>query len=274
MTKIVSAEWLADHINDKNLVVLDASIPPPASKETEISSVQTIPGARFANLKKGFANPESNFPNTVPTPQQFEEQCIKLGINNDSHIIIFDYKGVYSSPRLWWLFKIMGHDQVAVLDGGLPEWIKQGGEVSNAYSHNEERGSFVASYDPNPVKSYFDILVNVSAKTHTVVDARSEGRFTGSQPEPRKHLQSGSIPNSVNIPFQTVLHNGKFKSPEELRELFRSIVPDTESRIFSCGSGITACVLMLASQIAFDEHMNVYDGSWTELAELQNLIVE
>ncbi|MDF1699117.1 MAG: sulfurtransferase [Saprospiraceae bacterium] len=274
MKEVVSVEWLSQHLNDENVILLDASLPPPASKNELKQSAQTIPGAQFADLKHAFADADSAFPNTIPSPAQFEHQCRRLGIHATSHVIAFDQKGVYSSPRLWWLFKVMGHEQVSVLNGGLPEWIKHGYETVDHFDQKMEEGSFKAHYNSDYVKKYQDIVENSSSNTGTIVDARSEGRFNGTAPEPRKHLQSGSIPHSVNIPFQKVLDNGKFKSKEALKELFRDKCTKGDKLIFSCGSGITACIIMLACTLAFDKQMMVYDGSWTEWAELQGLRIE
>jgi len=271
MSELVSVEWLKENIDNQDLVLLDVSIKKvTGSKSSEFDSV-TIENARYFDLKGKFTDKSSPFPNTFPSPIQFETECQKLGINSNSKIVVFDNLGIYSSPRVWWMFKTMGHEDVHVLNGGLPEWIKKGYKVKEKKTELYESGNFKAHLQKQNVKYYQDILDNVTSKSFTVVDARSEGRFKGIDEEPRKHLKSGSIPNSINIPYQEVLDNGKFKSEKELRELFQDKTFETDELVYSCGSGLTACIVMLASEIVFKKGRNVYDGSWSEWAELQNL---
>ncbi|MEM9544662.1 MAG: sulfurtransferase [Bacteroidota bacterium] len=273
---IVSVEWLATHIHEPSLIVLDSS---PVSNVSGISSSHAdacIPSSRLFDLKEKFTDKSSPFPNTIPTPERFEEECQKLGIDKSSKIVVYDNLGNYTSPRVWWLFKVMGHEQVFVLNGGLPEWIKQGhptgkkSDLSNDFS----RGDFQSRYNSEFVISYADVIENNHAGAFRIVDARSEGRFTGSDPEPRKYLQSGCIPNSVNIPWKSLLTDEKFKSKEELESIFDHKLVGSSKLVFSCGSGLTACIVMLAHEIARGENLSLFDGSWTEYAERQNLRVK
>ena len=271
MNEIVSVDWLNQHVKDENLIVLDASFPKARGKESSELDNISIPGARFFDLKGNFSDTSSSFPNTMPSEEQFERECKKLGINQDSTLIVFDNKGIYSSPRIWWMFKVMGHNKVAVLDGGLPEWIKKGFSTCRREIKIYELGNFKASFNARFVKRYEDILNNLISNTFTVVDARSEGRFNGTEKEPRASIKSGNIPNSINIPFMDVLENGKFKSTPELKKIFNAKCPTSKDLIFTCGSGITACIILLASELAYKKNLYVYDGSWTEWAEKQNL---
>lgn len=214
MQPIVSVNWLRQNLETPNLIILDASLPSTAEGKSAKTGVDTIPGARFFNLKNQFSDLEAPFPNTLPSATQFEEGCRALGINHDSMIVVFDNMGIYSSPRVWWMFKTMGHSNVFVLDGGLPEWMKAGFEVetpktTTSYAH----GSFKAIYQPENRKSYQEVLENIDQQAFLVIDARSNGRFEGTAPDPRKHLKSGHIPGSVNLPYGEVLDQGKFKSP-------------------------------------------------------------
>ena len=271
MNEVVSVDWLNKHINDEKLILLDASFPKIGGNESSELDNITIPESRFFDLKGKFSDTSSPFPNTMPSEEQFERECKKLGINQDSTLIVFDSKGIYSSPRIWWMFKVMGHNKVAVLDGGLPEWIKKGFSTCRREIKIYELGNFKGHFNARFVKRYEDILSNIISNTFTVVDARSEGRFNGTEKEPRASLKSGNIPNSINIPFKDVLENGKFKSTAELKKIFNAKCSTSKDLIFTCGSGITACILLLASELAYKKNLFVYDGSWTEWAEKQNL---
>ena len=271
MEEIVSVDWLAKNLEDEHLILLDASFSGPKGNKTSKLNNLTIPGARFFNLKEKFSDKSSSFPNTMPSSKQFEQECQKLGVNQNSMIVVFDNQGIYSSPRVWWMFKVMGHENVAVLNGGLPEWVNKNYNILEIDQRNYRKGNFKANFHKRFVKRYEDILNNIESNTFTIVDARSEGRFNGTEKEPRAHLKSGNIPNSVNIPFKEVLKNGKFKSSSELKQIFTSKDLISKDLIFSCGSGLTACIVLLASEIAFKKSRFIYDGSWTEWAEKQGL---
>ena len=264
MNNLVSVDWLKEHLDDDNLIVLDARLSP--------SNDPFIPNARFFDLKGKFSDQEAMFPNTFPTVERFEKECQRLGICTDSMLVVYDPKGVYSSPRVWWMFTAMGHHNVAVLDGGLPAWLKNDYPTADVEGSGYLKGDFNACFDADLVKRYEDILSNVSTPSFTVVDARSEGRFNGIDDEPRPHLKSGCIPNSVNIPYEHVLEDGKFKGREELKAIFNASCSFEDKLVFSCGSGLTACIILLACELAFKQSRFVYDGSWTEWAEKQGLI--
>lgn len=271
MNEIVSIEWLNQNLNDNNLILLDASLQYTVQGNYSEHQLTTIPGARYFDLKGSFSDRNSPFPNTIPSSEQFEIECRKLGINNTSKIIVFDNLGIYSSPRVWWMFKVMGHDKISVLNGGLPEWIGKGFPTEHRKAEKYEKGDFKATLKDQYIKSYQDVLENLSLKSFIIIDARSSGRFNGIENEPRKHLKSGHIPNSINIPYSSVLNNGKFKSESELKKIFNRICSDKKDLVFSCGSGLTACIVMLANQLVHKKGKYIYDGSWSEWAELQNL---
>lgn len=271
MKEIVSVAWLNQNQNDDNLIILDSSLKSTVDGSSSAYENSAIKGARYFDLKNNFSDTNSQFPNTIPSAEQFESECQKLGINNTSKIVVYDNKGIYASPRVWWLFKAMGHQEVYVLDGGLPEWVKEGHETVPKENRDYELGNFKSSFQKHYVKSYKDILDNVATNSFCVIDARSSGRFLGTEKEPRKHLQSGHIPNSANIPYQEVLKDGKFKSLDELKNIFANKCDDKKDLVFSCGSGLTACIIMLACYMTYKQDSFIYDGSWTEWAELQNL---
>ncbi|WP_250436394.1 sulfurtransferase [Hanstruepera flava] len=264
---IVSVEWLKRNLDATNLIVLDASIP----KVTEGDSVTNnfcIPQARFFDIKNKFSNTSAQFPNTFPSKEQFETEAKNLGINNDSFIVVYDDKGIYSSPRAWWLFKSFGFNSIAVLDGGLPAWIEAFFPVSQKESYNGEKGNFLALERQGNMLFFDDMQKAVINESHQIIDARSESRFKGLEAEPREGLRSGNIPNSINLPFQYLLNDGKMKSENEIRDIFQDFQTVKKPMVFSCGSGITACVLALGAELIGENNVSVYDGSWTEYGTL------
>lgn len=274
MENLVSVEWLRAHLNDENIIILDASIKKVTTKNDTNANDTIIPNSRFFDIKNSFSDTNSDFPNTIPSPKKFQEEAQKLGINNDSTIVIYDNKGIYSSPRAWWLLKTMGHEKVFVLNGGLPEWQKQGfkTELKND-TQAHKSGNFVAKLKKENIKYYEDILCNIESGSAILIDARSNGRFNGTSEEPRKTLKSGSIPNSINIPFMEFIEEGKLKPSNEIKRIFDTKVESNQPIIFSCGSGVTACINLLASEECNLKNIkHVYDGSWTEWAIKQNLI--
>ena len=271
MESIVSSAWLAAHLNDADLIILDASVSSTVTGHVSEHNNTRIKGARAFDLKNDFSDSTSSLPNTMPSVGQFQESCRKLGINNSSKIVVYDNLGVYWSPRVWWMFKAMGHEKIAVLDGGLPDWMKSNYPISEKYEILEiKKGDFTASFQEDMIEDFEKVYTNTLTQEALLIDARSKGRFDGTEPEPRKDLRSGHIPNSVNIPYETVLNNGKFKSKEKLEKIFKDLKSDKRPLIFSCGSGITACIVLLASTLVLDKKNSVYDGSWTEWAQKVN----
>lgn len=271
--QIVSVHWLKENLQDENLIILDASPISTVGNKVSSHQGQHIKNSRLFKIKENFVDKESPFPNTVPSPEQFEEQCRLLGINKNSSIVVYDNLGIYTSPRVWWLFKVMGHEDIKVLDGGLPEWVKEGNETINSEDLpiDFSEGNFESNFQKDLLISYEDVMENNNSNDFLIVDARSQGRFEGTADEPRKHLQSGSIPNSVNIPFQSLQEEGKFKSQKELKKILSEKIDDDSKLVFSCGSGLTACIIMLANEIACNESRYLFDGSWTEYAERNEL---
>lgn len=269
-TPLISAKELqALLVEENNIIILDAS---PATNvsglSTNLEDLQ-IKGARKFNIKANFSDASSNFPNTIPSAKQFQEEARKLGINKNSKIVVYDNLGIYTSPRVWWLFNTFGHNNVTVLDGGLPEWVAQDLPTEQAAKKRIPLGNFIAHQKEFAVVNFSMVKENTESNTALVVDARSAGRFNGTEPEPREDLASGSIPGSINLPFTDVLEDGKFKSKEELEVILEPILAEDKPLVFSCGSGLTACVILLASKLVDDtKDTSVYDGSWTEWVQL------
>ena len=258
---IVSAEWLNENRNNPDLIILDAT-------QTKNRQDIQIRGARYFDIKNVFSDINSPYPNMLPDAVHFEKNCRILGINKSSQIVVYDNVGIYTSPRVWWMFKTMGHENVAVLNGGFPVWLKRGFETQNVTKRVYKMGDFSAHFDANNVRDFDFVKDNISQQNALVIDARSAGRFNGTEPEPRAGLRGGHIPNSVSIPFKTLLdEEGKYKSKEELEKVFNTVISEDKPLIFSCGSGITACVVLLASEGILEKEKAVYDGSWTEWAQ-------
>jgi thiosulfate/3-mercaptopyruvate sulfurtransferase len=259
---IVSINWLKDHFQDPDLIILDASQQVnQANVKPEFTGIQ-IAGARFFDIKNDFSDTTNPLPNTFPDAKAFENTAQKLGINSNSKIVVYDSLGIYSSPRGWWLFQIMGHENVWVLDGGLPAWAKANHPIEKNDIKTYAKGDFKSNFNPAKVTNTADVLANIQTEEALLIDARSNDRYLGLTPEPRAGLRSGHIPGSINVPYTDLVQNGYFLSKEKLK----TILPNQEKpMIFSCGSGITACIDYLAYEIIGSINSRaVYDGSWTE----------
>jgi len=262
---VVSVSWLARQLGHPRLVLLDASVKPAAaSASPSPGSTVQLPGTQRFDFDKRICDPATSLPHMMPPPELFEREVRQLGIRNDSVIVIHDRMGVYASPRAWWMFKAMGHDQVAVLDGGLPAWLEAQLPTEPMGTQPVEPGDFVARPRPGLFCDADHVAAALEDKRYAVLDARSEGRFLGREPEPRPGLRPGHMPHALNLPFGTVQVNGRMRTAEELVALFASRVEPRQKLIFSCGSGVTACILALAAELAGYRELAVYDGSWSE----------
>ena len=272
-TPIVSVEWLHENLNADNLIVLDATIQKVGTQTNDKKEKQQIQNAVFFDLKNVFLDDEAEYPNTIPSEKYFETEVQKLGINNDSCIVVYDDLGVYSSPRVWWLFRTFGFENIAVLNGGLPSWKGAGYMVESNNERTLPVGNFKATINRDKISITEEVL-KASCDNKVILDARSKGRFYATEPEPRKDLRGGHIPDSKSLPYIKLQVDGKMKSKEELQKIFSEINPKKEEMIFSCGSGITACILALGAEEAGNTNYSVYDGSWTEWASRLELPVE
>ncbi|WP_372769185.1 sulfurtransferase [Lutibacter sp.] len=268
LNPIISAKWLFENLENPNLVILDAS--PRENKSNLIPEFTNIKieGAHYFDMEGVFLDKENAIPNMIPNERVFEEECRKLGINNDSLIVVYDNLGIYTSPRVWWLFKVMGHAEITVLDGGLSAWKKEYYPTESIAKNEIFSGNFTAKYHADLVADAITLLENIDSKKMLVVDARSQERFGGLIPEPRENMLSGHIPNSINLPFEKVLNNGKMKPEKELKKIFKNLNIENQPLAFTCGSGITACIILLASELILENKKVLYDGSWAEWGQL------
>jgi len=264
---LVDVDWLHTHLGEPGLVVLDASVPPVVRGFESINSpgnFRAIPGARRFDFDQRICKPDTALPHMMPSSELFETEVRRLGIDSDSRLVVYDDVGVYASPRAWWMLRAMGHERVAVLDGGLPAWIEAGHAVATSYGEAQREGGFRA----RPVTGAFcdaaEVLRAIDDPACAILDARSAGRFHGTEPEPRPNMRSGHMPSARNLPFPQVLSGGRMKPVSELRTLLAPLVATDRRLITSCGSGLTACVLTLAADLAGYEKLTVYDGSWAE----------
>ena len=265
---VVTTDWLHKNLAAENLVILDASVPPivefTSTRVPEEIAGRAIPGARRFDYDTQVCDRQSSYPHMMPTAAEFANQASMLGIDNNSAIVIYDITGVYASPRAWWMFKAMGHDNVAVLDGGLPAWHLAGLPLAETHEEVEHKGNFAASAVHEKFCDAITLFQLLNDQSCLVLDARSTGRFIGRDPEPRKNLRSGHMPNAKNLPFQEVLNDIYLRPVDELVELFSNFAATEKKLAFTCGSGLSACILTLAANLAGYDDLTVYDASWCE----------
>ena len=272
---LVSVSWLCQHIDARNLVILNGTMPKVTAKK-EVSFLETtqIPNARFFDIQNEFSKQDAAYPNMSLQPEVFEAKTRELGINNDSCIVVYDEHGIYSSPRVWWLFKTMGFDNIAVLNGGFPAWKLAGGMVEKKVNRAVAYGNFDVRHRAHLFVDASKVMKALSDRSKQIIDARATGRFYAREAEPRQDLRSGHIPSSKSLPYAQVLERGELRSVAELQDLFFEIGASNKDLIFSCGSGITACVLALGATLAGFEKVAVYDGSWSEWGSKPELPIE
>ena len=272
---ILSPAELHELIGNERLRILDATIPKVGGilPSEDIRGLR-IQDAKFFDLKNVFVDPSNPLPNTMPDIELFNKGCRELGIKNDSIIVIYDQHGVYSSPRAWWMFRYMGHAEVFILNGGLPEWIKDGYPVEEMNQVIPKSSDYHANMEVEMICDKLFVDKIRKDENYLILDARSTGRFSGIDPEPRKDLRSGHIPNSKNLPYNTIIREGKYLHRDNLKEVYDNINPKGKSLVFTCGSGITACVIGLGAVAAGHGVGSVFDGSWSDWGQPSAFPVE
>ncbi|MCX5404654.1 sulfurtransferase [Streptomyces sp. NBC_00335] len=257
---LVDGDWLAERLGIPGLVVFDASV--GAHRDAD----RRIPGARPFDLDGALSDHTAAAPHTMPGPAAFAEAMRALGVDDGGTVVAYDGAGIYSSARAWWMLRAMGFDRVAVLDGGLPAWVAAGRPVEERPPGYEgPRGSFAARPRAGLVVDAATVSAALSDPAAAVLDARTRERFAGTAPEPRPGLRGGHMPGAVSLPFGELQRpDGLMRPAAELRAAFGAAAGERERLYFSCGSGVTACVLALGADLAGYENLAVYDGSWSE----------
>ena len=266
MESLVSTQWLADHLGEAGLVVLDASAHLPDAQRDPRAEFETahIPGARFLDLST-LIDPDSPVPSAVPTGAQFAERMRALGVNNGDRVVIYDDSAVKTAARAWFIARMHGVKEVAILDGGLRKWRAEGRPLESG-PVAPSAGNFSASPGHGTVRFKSDMLVNLGSQREQVVDARGRARFSGEEADFRPNVASGHIPGSCNLPYNLLFqHDGTFCRPANLKRAFELAGMDLDKPIVTtCGGGVTAAVLLFALHLLGKDDVALYDGSWSE----------
>ncbi|MBK8838321.1 MAG: 3-mercaptopyruvate sulfurtransferase [Hyphomonadaceae bacterium] len=264
---VVSAEWLRSHLTAPDVRVLDCTYFMPGSPQTgrQVYDAHHITGARYFDIDD-VADTDSPLPHMLPPPEKFSSRVRKLGLGDGHRVICYDQNGFLASARVWWMFRAMGHGDVAVLDGGFEAWRAAGGDIEDLLPHFQADRHFTVRPRRDLVRDLGQIKSNLTSNAAQVVDARSAPRFRGEMEEPRPGLRKGHIPNSISVHYaQVIAADGRLKSEDELKALFAKAGLDLARPIINtCGSGVTAAILALAQSVAGHDDSAVYDGSWSE----------
>ncbi len=266
-SSLVDVKWLHDHLDDPDLVIFDGSWHMPATHRDALEEWrhEHIKYTRFFDFDRVICAADTDLPHMMPDAETFTREVRKLGLNNDSIVVIYDTMGMFSAPRVWWMLRAMGFEQCALLDGGLPAWHRAGYDVD----HDEDAGpvtpgNFIATAVAEKIAGLEDVIRALGDQNDSVVDARPSPRFRGEVDEPRPGLRRGHMPGATNLPFADFFENGLLKSNDALQSMLAGHIAEKGHTIFSCGSGVTACVAAFAAHLVGYGNTSVYDGSWSE----------
>lgn len=274
---LVETDWLAQNIGDPSVRIVDASwhLPAAGRSGADEFAAAHIPGAVFWDID-AIADPDSSLPHMMPDEAAFERHMKALGISNDQHVVVYDNVSMMTCARVWWSLRAFGHDSVSLLNGGFVKWRAEGRAVT-ADAAPVPDVTFKAAFNPAMIRSVDDISANIDSGREQVLDARSAGRFAGTDPEPRPECRSGHIPGSLNLPFNTLIDpdTATIRPGHELTAcLAGSGIDPNRPVVTTCGSGVTACVLALAMHLTGKDDVAIYDGSWTEWGSRADTPVE
>ena len=273
---LVSTDWLADHLKDPDMRIFDASWYLPDMKRDARAEYDAahIPGARYFDIDD-ISDQRSALPHTVPPPEKFISRMRAMGVGDGHQVVVYDGAGMFSAARVWWLFRLMGKTDIAVLDGGFGKWTAEGRPVEDMPPLMRDR-HITVSRQNHLIRDVTQVAAASKLGDHEIVDARAPGRFRGEEPEPRAGMRSGHIPGSKNVHYRTLLNDdGTMKSPPELKRVFEAAgVELSKPVITSCGSGVTAAILSLALERIGHRDHSLYDGSWSEWGAFDYLTVE
>lgn len=264
---LVETEWLAERLGAPDLVILDGSWHLPTAKRDARAeyAAEHIPGALFFDIDD-LSDDKSALPHMLPSTVKFASRMKKMGVGDGMQVVVYDSVGLFSAARVWWTFRAMGHEGVAVLNGGLKKWKSEGRPVTDEPPPRRSERHFTPLLNAALVRDLDDMRGLVESRKAQIVDARSPGRFRGEEPEPRAGLRSGHIPGSRNLHYAHLLNpDGTLKSLDDLRAAFKTAAVDPARPVVTtCGSGVTAAILALALAVTGQTNAAVYDGSWSE----------
>lgn len=261
-----STDWLADHLDYPDLVILDGTYFLPTMGRDAAAEFEAahIPGAQRFDID-AVKDPDSDLPHMMPPAAVFSSACRALGIGDGKSVLIYDALGLFSAPRVWWMFRSFGVDRVFILDGGLPKWMAEGRPLETGPARHREARHFTARRNHGAVADLGDVKKALAGGRTQVVDARPADRFRGETPEPRPGLRSGHMPGALNLPFANLVEDGQLVSRERIRAAFEAAGVDLDRPVItSCGSGVSAAILWLAMDALGKQPAGLYDGSWSE----------